>query len=118
MGNTLYLMLGYPGAGKTTTAKIVSKLTGATHLASDKIRLELFPQPKFTPEEHRQLYETIDRRTKELLQQGKSVIYDANLNRYIHRREKYDICRQTSAQPVLLWVQASSELARQRATEL
>lgn len=109
-------MFGYPGAGKTTVAEIIFKLTGAVHLASDRIRLELFKQPQFTQQEHQALYQAIDSKTSRLLREGKSVIYDANLNRYIHRKEKYDICRETSATPVLIWVQTDRGLAKQRAT--
>ena len=114
---TLYMMLGYPGAGKTTTAKIIHELTGAEHLSSDQIRLELFPNPQFTPEEHKTLYEAIDFKTKQLLSECKSVIYDANLNRYIHRQQKYDICKQTNTKPVLVWVRTDKDVAKQRATQ-
>src|SRR5215207_7043841 len=99
---TLYLMFGYPGAGKTTTAEAIATLTGAVHLSSDKVRLELFPRPAFSQAEHDALYKTLNLRTEELLRQGKDVVYDANLNRYQHRKEKYDICQQTGATPKLL----------------
>lgn len=110
----LYLMLGYPGAGKTTTAKILQTITGAVHLNSDDIRFELFPQPTFGQAEHDQLYAELNRRTAELLRQGKDVIYDANLNRKLHRQEKYDLCKTIPAQPVLLWVQTDKAVAKQR----
>lgn len=113
---TLYLMAGYPGAGKTTIAKIIAQKTGAAHLSSDAIRLELFPQPQFTPEEHATLYTVLDARTEELLSQGKSVIYDANLNRRQHRDDKYKICEQTGATPKLLWIETPRTLAKERAT--
>lgn len=112
----LFLMLGYPGAGKTTTAEIVSKLTGAVHLSSDRFRLAMFPEPKFTPEEHQAVYGALDYLTELLLSKGVSVIYDANLNRYQHRHEKYLICHKTGAEATLLWVQADAELAKKRAT--
>lgn len=114
----LYLMLGYPGAGKTTVAEHIHHLTGAVHLSSDKIRLELFPKPTFSEEEHAALYAEIDRRTHDLLAVGEDVIYDANLNRYVHRKEKYDICQQTGATPQLIWVKTATELAKERATVL
>lgn len=114
--STLYLMFGYPGAGKTTTAKIIRDLTGAVHLSSDELRLKMFPQPQFTSEEHDKLYKALDDQTRQLLTDGKSVIYDANLNRHQHRQEKYDICQQTGAKPVLVWIHTPAELAKQRAT--
>jgi len=109
------MLFGYPGAGKTTAAEVISQLTGAVLLSSDKVRLELFPQPTFSQLEHDALYLTLDARTEELLRAGKSVIYDANLNRYQHRKDKYDICRRTRAVPQLLWVQARRDLAKDRA---
>jgi len=118
MSPTLFLMLGYPGAGKTTAATFIAKLTGAVHLSSDQIRLELFPKPTFSTQEHQQLYAAIDAKTKQLLSEGKSVIYDANLNRYIHRQEKYEICRQTGATPILVWLQVPKATAKERASHI
>lgn len=107
--------MGFPGAGKTTVAEIIAKITGAEHLSSDKIRLELFPSPTFNDFEHDSLYKELDRRTKQMLEERKSVIYDANLNRFAHRKEKYDICEKVGATPVLIWVQTPREVAKQRA---
>ncbi len=111
----LYLMVGYPGAGKTTAAEVVSKLTGAVHLSSDQARVDLFEKPTFSQTEHDELYDYLDKKTEELLSQGKSVIYDANLNRLEHRQGKYQICQRTNTQPVLLWVQTEKSVAKQRA---
>lgn len=112
---TLYLMLGLPGAGKTTTAETIAELTGAVHLASDRTRMEIFSEPSFSPDEHMQLYQELDTRVEKLLSDGKDVIYDANLNRKIHRKEKYEICKRTDAKPLLLWVQTPKDLAKSRA---
>jgi predicted kinase len=112
---TLFMMFGYPGAGKTTTARIIQKLTGAEHLSSDVLRLELFPNPTYSPEEHSAVYSELNKRAEALLREGKSVIYDANLNRYEHRLEKYLMAEDAKARTVLFWVQAPRELARERA---
>lgn len=109
------MMLGYPGAGKTTTAKAIAELTGAEHISSDIIRTEMFTQPTFSQEEHDKLYAELDRRTEAALAEGKDVIYDANLNRLVHRQEKYDICKRTNAKSLLLWVKTPREIAKTRA---
>lgn len=114
---TLYLMLGYPGAGKTTTAKALQKLTGAIHISSDKFRIDMFNSPLFSQDEHDKLYTTLDFQTEQLLSEGKSVIYDANLNRHQHRQDKYDICKRTNAQARLVWVQTPKEIAKKRAID-
>ena len=111
---TLYLLLGLPGAGKTTTAKEISKLTGAVHLSSDNIRLELFTKPCFSQAEHDALYESLDKTCEQLLRGGKNVIYDANLNRYIHRQEKYELAKRVGAATRLLWIDVSRSTAKQR----
>ena len=107
--------MGYPGSGKTTAAKLIHKLCDAEHLSSDVLRLQLFPKPTYTQAEHDAVYKELDRQTEELLAQGKNVVYDANLNRYVHRQEKYDIAKRTNAQTVLLWVEVPKTLARDRA---
>lgn len=112
---TLYMMFGYPGAGKTTTADAISKSTGAAHLSSDKMRLELFPAPTFSQQEHDAVYVALNSRTEQLLRAGKDVVYDANLNRLAYRKEKYDICRRIGAKPLLFWVQTAKELSKFRA---
>jgi predicted kinase len=111
----LYMMFGYPGAGKTTTAKAIHELTGAERLSSDDIRIELFPHPTYSQEEHDTLYDVLNKKTETLLKAGKNVIYDANLNRYKHRLEKYELCERAGARPVLLWLQTPREVARNRA---
>ncbi len=115
--STLYLMLGYPGAGKTTTAKIIAELTGAVRLSSDELRQELFEQPTFSQTEHQRLYQELDARTEQLLSADKSVIYDANLNRYAHRQEKYQICERAGAKSLLVWLRTPKEIAKARAMD-
>jgi predicted kinase len=112
---TLYLMFGYPGAGKTTAAKLIHEVTGASRLSSDELRLELFPHPTYSENEHQAVYQTLDEQVEKLLRQGKDVIYDANLNRRAHRDEKYTICRHTNAKAVLVWVKAPRDLSKERA---
>ncbi len=114
MKPTLYLMMGLPGAGKTTIAKIIEKLTGAVRLSSDEARVMLWSEPNFSEQEHQALYEYLDDQTKHLLQAGKSVIYDANLNRYEHRQEKYELANLLDVDVMLCWVKTPRELAKQR----
>lgn len=110
-------MLGYPGAGKTTVSEYISEFTGAVHLNSDQFRLRLFKNPLGISEiEHENMYKLLDYITERILKSGKSVIYDANLNKYVHRQDKYDICERTGAQAKLIWVKTDEEEARKRAT--
>lgn len=114
---TLYLMLGYPGAGKTTVSEYIAEFTDAVHINSDQFRLHMFEEPlHITSAQHEKMYELLDDITERILKSGKSVIYDANLNLYAHRKDKYDICKRANAEPKLIWVKTGEQIARRRAT--
>lgn len=106
--------MGLPGSGKTTLAKHLQKLTGALRLSSDDFRLLLFPEPTFSQKEHDNLYKILDHNVEHLLSAGTDVIYDANLNRRIHRDEKYALAKKYDARVILWWLQTPDELSKQR----
>lgn len=114
MKTTLYLLMGLPGAGKTTLAQLLAEITGAAILSSDTERLNLWREPTFSEAEHKKLYEYLNNETIRLLQAGKSVIYDANLNRKIHRIDKYELAKKYNVAAVLIWVQTPLETAKLR----
>lgn len=116
MKPTLYLMVGYPGAGKTTISEIIARKTGATHLWADRVRRERYGEPTYSVAENDDLYSHLNRVTAELLEAGNSVIFDTNFN-FRHDR---DLLRQIGsthgAHTVLIWVNTAYEVARHRAT--
>ncbi len=111
---TLHLLMGLPGSGKSTLAKRLQEATGAVKLSSDELRLVFFPKPTFSQAEHDVLYQILDNTTEQLLKAGLDVIYDANLNRRIHRTEKYDLANKYSAKTVLWWLSTPADLSKQR----
>ncbi len=106
--------MGLPGSGKTTLAGVLESLTGATVMSSDEYRLLLFRKPCFSQEEHDMLYTTLDHNVEHLLEAGQDVIYDANLNRLGHRKEKYKLARKHGAEVKLWWVQVPEAFAKSR----
>lgn len=113
---TLYLMLGYPGAGKTTTAKLIHTITGAEHLWADQVRREMYQEPSYSHAENMHLYAHLNDMTNELLSQGKSVIFDTNFSFYHDREHLRTIATKHNARTLLVWVQADKKTAKQRAT--
>ena len=114
---TLYLMLGFPGAGKTTTSKLIHELTGAVHLWADHERREMYGTPTYSHEENLHLYDRLNTETEQLLRSGKSVIYDTNFNYHKDRELMRAIAERAKAQTVLIWLHVPEHIALERATD-
>lgn len=112
----LYLMLGYPGAGKTTTAKTIHELTGAVHLWADHERRERYTNPTHSHQENLDLYNYLNDVTAELLAEGKSVVFDTNFNFHKDRERLRAIAAKHGAACHLVWVTTPKSLAKERAT--
>lgn len=111
----LYLFVGYPGAGKTTAARLIHEKTGATHLWADHERLKLFGKPTHSHAESLQLYDQLNAAAEYLLGQGKSVIFDTNFNFLEDRNHLRDIADQHEAQTFIIWITTPKPVAKQRA---
>jgi predicted kinase len=111
----LYLFIGYPGSGKTTVAQLVEKATSAVHLWADQERHNLFGKPSHSASESTQLYDELNARTDKLLAEGYSVLFDTNFNYYSDREKLRSIAKNRGATPVLIWVNTSRKLSRDRA---
>lgn len=114
---TLYLMLGYPGSGKTTTSKYIHELTGSVHLWADHIRRERYGTPTYNHGENLDLYAHMNQMTAELLAAKNDVIFDTNFNFYKDRQHLRQIARDHNANVRLIWVTTPEHIARQRATD-
>ncbi len=115
MKQRLYLFVGYPGAGKTTVAKLISNATGAVHLWADHERHRMFAHPTHSAAESQQLYTNLNMLTNELLSEGNSVVFDTNFNFYADREYMRGLAAKHGAETVLIWLQTPAELAKQRA---
>ena len=109
-------MLGYPGAGKTTTAQLIHELSGAVHLWADKIRNERYQSPTHSHQENLDLYNHLNALTEKLLAEGKSVVFDTAFNYYKDRQYLREIAATYNAKVILVWVKTKKELAKDRAT--
>jgi len=112
---TLYLMLGYPGAGKTTAAKLIAAHTHGIHIWADEHRRTHYPEPHYSEEENQKLYKKLNDQAESALHSGQSVVYDTAFNHYADREKLRAIARQAGAESVVIWVQTPREVARHRA---
>jgi len=113
---TLYLMLGYPGAGKTTTSKAIHELTGAVHLWADQERHKRFDNPTYSHQENLLLYQQMNQEASDLLKQGQNVIFDTNFNYFKDREHLRQLATKAGADTKLIWVTVPKTVAQGRAT--
>ena len=77
----IVLICGLPGVGKTTIAKNLAPLIDAVILSSDKIRKELIPNPTYTKEERKLIYDVMVLIATYLQNSGTNIILDATFNK-------------------------------------
>lgn len=111
---TLFLMYGFPGAGKTYFARQLCEELQAAHVQGDRIRYELFEEPRYDRQENEIVNHLMEYMTEEFLQAGISVVYDTNAARSSQRRALRELARKTKAQIVLVWFQLDAESAFSR----
>ncbi len=102
---TLTLMVGLPGAGKTTRAKELERETGAIRFTPDEWHLFLFGDDFHDPREHAlhdQRHDRVEQLMwglgKRLLAQGVSVILDYGFWAREQREEKFREARARAGQ--------------------
>jgi Predicted kinase len=112
---TLYLMVGYPGAGKTTTSRIIHKLTGAVHLWADHERSKSLPTPHTATRRTSSSTTRSTNARRSCCARVKSVIFDTNFNFFKDREKLRKIAAAEGAETVLIWVTTPKDIARERA---
>lgn len=113
----LIMLYGYPGAGKTYFARQLCEQVQAAHVQGDRIRSELFDEPRYDKEENAVVTHLMDYMVEEFLNAGLSVVYDVNAMRSSHRHELREMARRHKAQPLLVWLQIDVESAFGRASK-
>jgi len=107
----LIAFYGFPGAGKSRVAKNLEEIVSAALISDDRIRSELFSEPKYTEHETSIVRYVADYMSEEFLKAGISVIYDAALPRQRQRQKLVSIADRNNAQLLLIWLQIDPESA-------
>ena len=92
--NNLFVLMGLPGAGKSTFAKILLNMkSDINYLSSDELRKQFWEYK----DNHKKIFNIMHEKTLEYLQNGGDVIYDStNLERK-YRIELYQKAKENSA---------------------
>ncbi len=72
----LIIVMGLPGSGKTTFAKGLSQLIGASHISSDQIRFQTRRRGRYDPYNKAKVYEAMYPLIHTELEAGRTVILD------------------------------------------
>jgi predicted kinase len=107
----LLMLYGFPGAGKTYFARQFCENVQAAHLQADRIRSELFEEPKRDKRENEIVTQLMNYMAEEFLSAGMSVVYDVNAARAKQRFELRDLARRNRAQPLVVWFQMDPDTA-------
>lgn len=105
------MLYGFPGSGKTYFARQLAENLGAVHLQSDRVRFELFEEPRYDKQENEIVSHLMEYMSEEFLKAGLSVIYDGDATKAGLRREIREVAREAKAFPLLVWPQIDIESA-------
>lgn len=108
---TFIMLYGFPGSGKSAFARQLCEHINAAHIQGDRIRHELFEEPRFDRQENEIVTHLMDYMTEEFMQAGISVVYDMSAARHSERHALREMARKAKAQPILIWIQIDTESA-------
>lgn len=110
----LIMLYGFPGSGKSHFVRQLCEVLQAAHVHADRMRMDLFEQPRYDRQENDVLMQLMDYMTGEFLDAGMSVVYDMNAMRVKQRHALRELARKHGAQPLLVWLQLDVESAYAR----
>jgi predicted kinase len=73
----IVIVFGLPGSGKTYFATRLARLMDAVYISSDQLRKTLFKHRTYSAVEKQAVYEEMQRRITERLQEGRDIVLDA-----------------------------------------
>lgn len=111
---TLFMMYGFPGSGKTYYARQLCEELQAAHVNSERIRQELFDDPRYDAQENQIVKQLMTYMAEEFLNAGLSVVFDANAMRLSSRRELRELARKNKAESILVWFQIDADSSYMR----
>jgi predicted kinase len=110
----LVMLVGAPGTGKSRLARRLGAALNAQVVESDRVRKQLFAEPRYTGGEHAAVYGWCHTMLRSALVVGRSVVFDAtNLEERVRRRV-YDIAEQCDARLAIVWVTCPPSLVQER----
>ena len=98
---TLYILIGAPGSGKSAWARENASRLDAVVVGSDDVRNDFRVSGKNPLDDD--VFAEVERRARDLLAAGQSVILDATHSRRRYRTYAIDLARDLDARRVAIW---------------
>lgn len=113
-GGLLILMVGAPGSGKSTLARRLAAELGAELVNTDRVRKQLFPEPRYTGGESAAVYGWCHTLVRTLLEAGRRVVFDATNLQEHGRRRFYETAERAGARLVAVWAACPPRVIQER----
>lgn len=110
----LICLYGFPGSGKSFVARNLAQHVQIAHVSADRIRSELFANPRYDEQENAIVTHLMNYMAEEFLGAGLSVVYDANILQTRQRRRLRELASKHRSAYLLVWLQIDVESAYAR----
>ena len=108
------MLVGPPATGKSRLARRLGTALDAQVVESDRVRKQLFAEPRYTGGEHAAVYGWCHTILRSALVVGRNVIFDATNLEERTRRKVYSIAEQCDARLAIIWVTCPPSVVQQR----
>ncbi|HLH22556.1 MAG TPA: AAA family ATPase [Chloroflexota bacterium] len=114
MRPVLIALVGPPASGKSTLAARLAARLPAVVVQSDAVRKALVPAPRYTAEEHQQVFAAAHAKAASLLRAGQHVVFDATSLQAASRCALAEIATASGARLLVARLAISAAAARAR----
>lgn len=114
MAETLAVVCGLPGVGKTTVAETVADRVDGRLIRTDVVRKEILTDPDYTEEEFRMVYDELFDRARETVEGGRSVVLDGTFQDDRRRTRAAELSATLDAEFRLVKVECAERVVRDR----
>ena len=108
------MLVGPPGSGKTRFGRRLASALGAQVVETDRVRKQLFVEPRYTSGEHAAVYGWCHALIRSAVMVGKPIIFDATNLEERQRRKVYDIADGAGARLLILWIASPASTIQER----